>query len=147
MNTRQRKQLEAWAPWALLVVVIALWQLICSAFNVSEFIFPSPARIWTQFVEFKGEIAKHAWRTFWVTLAGFGLAIVFGVLLGFLIGRLLRFQVANGLISLAGNLAVMRLLVGVFGVPTLIANGAAIAVCSLANFAASEWFVFRGSQS
>ncbi len=64
-----------------------------------------------------------------------------------LIGRLLRFQVANGLISLAGNLAVMRLLVGVFGAPTLIANGAAIAVCSLANFAASEWFVFRDSRS
>jgi NitT/TauT family transport system permease protein len=86
MNTRRRKQLETWAPWLLLVAVVALWQLICSAFNVSEFIFPSPARIWEQFVEFKGEIAKHAWRTFWVTLAGFGLAIVFGVLLGFLIG-------------------------------------------------------------
>jgi NitT/TauT family transport system permease protein len=80
------KQLEAWAPWVLLVAVVALWQLICSAFNVSEFIFPSPARIWEQFIEFRGEIAKHAWRTFWVTLAGFGLAIVFGVLLGFLIG-------------------------------------------------------------
>jgi NitT/TauT family transport system permease protein len=80
------KQLEAWAPWVLLVAVVALWQLICTAFNVSEFIFPSPARIWEQFIEFRGEIAKHAWRTFWVTLAGFGLAIVFGVLLGFLIG-------------------------------------------------------------
>ena len=86
MNARQRKQLETWAPWLLLVVVVALWQLICSAFNVSEFIFPSPARIWEQFVEFRGEIAKHAWRTFWVTLAGFGIAIVVGVLLGFLIG-------------------------------------------------------------
>ncbi len=60
-------------------------------------------------------------------------------------GRLLRFQVANGLISLAGNLAIMRLLVGVLGVNPLIGNGVAIAVCSLANFAAGEWFVFRGS--
>jgi putative flippase GtrA len=59
-------------------------------------------------------------------------------------GRLLRFQVANGLISLIGNLAIMRLLVGVLGVNPLIANGVAIAVCSLANFAAGEWFVFRG---
>jgi NitT/TauT family transport system permease protein len=80
------RRLQAWAPWALLVAVILLWQVICSAFNVSEFIFPSPARIWEQFIEFRGEIAKHAWRTFWVTLAGFGLAIVVGVLLGFLIG-------------------------------------------------------------
>jgi len=82
----KRKTLETWAPWALLIAVIALWQLICSVFNVSEFIFPSPARIWSQMLEFKGEIAKHAWRTYWVTMAGFGIAIVVGVLLGFLIG-------------------------------------------------------------
>ena len=81
-----RKAMEAWAPWVLLVIGIALWQLICSVFQVSEFIFPSPARIWEQLVEFKGEIAKHAWRTYWVTMAGFGIAIVVGVLLGFLIG-------------------------------------------------------------
>jgi len=80
------KTLQTWAPWVLLIAVIALWQLICSVFNVSEFIFPSPARIWSQMLEFKGEIAKHAWRTYWVTMAGFGIAIVVGVLLGFLIG-------------------------------------------------------------
>ncbi|MBI3369695.1 MAG: ABC transporter permease [Burkholderiales bacterium] len=80
------KTLETWAPWALLLLVIALWQALCSALNISEFIFPSPARIAEQIVEFKGEILKHAWRTFWVTMAGFGIAIVVGVLLGFLIG-------------------------------------------------------------
>jgi NitT/TauT family transport system permease protein len=63
-----------------------LWQVICSAFDVSEYIFPSPARIAEQAVEFKAEILKHAWRTLWVTLVGFGIAIVVGVLLGFLIG-------------------------------------------------------------
>lgn len=81
-----KKQLETWAPWALLVVTIAVWQLICSVFNVSEFIFPSPWRIWEQTLEHKTVIAGHAWRTFWVTMAGFGIAIVVGVLLGFLIG-------------------------------------------------------------
>ena len=80
------KQLERWAPWALLLFVILLWQLICSAFEVSEFIFPSPMRIAEQVVEFHSEILRHAWRTLWVTLLGFGIAIVVGVLLGFLIG-------------------------------------------------------------
>jgi NitT/TauT family transport system permease protein len=80
------KRLESWSPWILLVATLVLWQAICSGFNVSEFIFPSPARIWAQLVEFKGEIAKHAWRTYWVTMLGFGIAIVVGVLLGFLIG-------------------------------------------------------------
>ena len=47
---------------------------------------PSPLRIGQQLLECKGEIAKHAWRTYWVTVAGFGLAIIVGVLLGCLIG-------------------------------------------------------------
>jgi NitT/TauT family transport system permease protein len=80
------KTLETWSPWILLLAILLLWQLICSVFNVSEFIFPSPAKIWQQLLEFRGEIAKHAWRTYWVTMAGFGIAIVVGVLLGFLIG-------------------------------------------------------------
>ncbi len=80
------RRLESVAPWVLLIVGLFLWQGICTAFDVSEFVFPSPLRIWEQLVEFKGEIAKHAWRTFWVTMAGFGIAIVVGVLLGFLIG-------------------------------------------------------------
>jgi NitT/TauT family transport system permease protein len=81
-----QKQLERYAPWGLLVLTIAIWQLVCSAFSVSEFIFPSPLRIWQQMVEFRDVIAAHAWRTFWVTMAGFGIAIVVGVLLGFVIG-------------------------------------------------------------
>lgn len=80
------KQMERWSPWLLLVATLAIWQIICSAFQVSEFIFPSPARIASQFMEFKWIIAGHAWRTFWVTMVGFGIAIVVGVLLGFVIG-------------------------------------------------------------
>lgn len=80
------KQVERWAPWLLLLAVVVLWQIVCSAFAISEFIFPSPARIWSQLVEYKALIAGHAWRTFWVTMAGFSLAIAVGVLLGFLVG-------------------------------------------------------------
>ena len=86
MNNKNRKLVEIWSPWILLVAVIMLWQIICSAFDVSEFIFPSPWRIWTQFVEYRDIIAAHAWRTYWVTMVGFGIAIVVGVLLGFVIG-------------------------------------------------------------
>jgi NitT/TauT family transport system permease protein len=83
MKARTR---ERWAPWLLLLALLALWQGVCSAFDVSEFIFPSPLRIAEQLVEFRAEILKHAWRTFWVTMAGFAISIVVGVLLGFLIG-------------------------------------------------------------
>ncbi|MFT3777711.1 MAG: ABC transporter permease [Ottowia sp.] len=86
MTSHHRKLVERWSPWVLLLAVVIAWQVICSGFSVPEFLFPSPLAIWTQLVEFKGVIAMHAWRTFWVTMAGFGIAIVVGVLLGFLIG-------------------------------------------------------------
>jgi len=58
--------------------------------------------------------------------------------------RLLRFHLGNGLISIFGNMTIMAALVGGLGIRHLIAaNAISIAVCSAANFAASEWFVFR----
>ena len=78
--------LQRWAPLLLLVAIIIVWQAICSLFSVSEFIFPSPARIAEQVWQHKWTILGHAWRTFWVTMIGFALAIAVGVLLGFLMG-------------------------------------------------------------
>ena len=57
--------------------------------------------------------------------------------------RLLRFHAGNGAISILGNLALMRLFVGSLHIPHYVAGILAIAICSLLNFAASEWFVFR----
>ena len=77
-----KKQLERWSPLLLLVAIVVLWELIIRGFGISEFIFPSPSRIWEQTMEHKVTILGHAWRTFWVTMAGFGIAMVVGVLLG-----------------------------------------------------------------
>jgi putative flippase GtrA len=60
-----------------------------------------------------------------------------------LLARLGRFHVTNGLISLVGNLAIMRVLCGTLRVDPVIANLAAIITCSLVNFAASDALVFR----
>ena len=56
--------------------------------------------------------------------------------------RLWRFHALNGLVSLAGNLALMRLLVGACGMPPLPANVCAVLACSLLNFTASDRAVF-----
>jgi putative flippase GtrA len=58
-------------------------------------------------------------------------------------GRLLRFEAGNGLVSLLGNLGLMRLFVGGLGMKYMLANAIAIALCSIFNFAAGEWYVFR----
>ncbi len=60
-----------------------------------------------------------------------------------LLGRLLRFNVTTGALSIASNLVLMRLLVGRLHLHYLLANILTIAICSLANFLVSEFFVFR----
>jgi NitT/TauT family transport system permease protein len=81
-----RKWLERWSPLILLVAILLIWQLVCTVFKVSEFIFPSPWAIAKAVVEFWPVILGHAWHTFYVTMIGFAIAIVVGVLLGFLMG-------------------------------------------------------------
>lgn len=85
-NATRNKSAEQFAPWLLLGASVVVWQIICSAFDVSEFIFPGPVAIGEAMVEFAGPIAGHALSTFWVTMAGFAIAVAVGVLLGFLIG-------------------------------------------------------------
>jgi NitT/TauT family transport system permease protein len=84
--TLSPQRIERAAPWLLLALILLLWQAVCSALQVSDFIFPSPWRIAQALAQFHTEILAHAWRTFWVTMLGFGLAIGVGVLLGFLMG-------------------------------------------------------------
>ena len=80
------KAMERWSPLVLLVAVLLLWQIVVLAFAIPEFIFPSPWQIALQFGEFKEPLIEAAWKTFWVTMLGFGLSIVVGVMLGFLVG-------------------------------------------------------------
>jgi NitT/TauT family transport system permease protein len=80
------KNFERYAPLVVLAISLLLWQLIVVAFKVPDFIFPSPWQIASEMVQFHEPLLKAAWQTFWVTMVGFGLSIVVGVLLGFLIG-------------------------------------------------------------
>ena len=57
--------------------------------------------------------------------------------------RLVRFHVANGAVSILGNLALMKVLVGQGHMNYLVANGIAIVLCSVANFLVSEEWVFE----
>jgi putative flippase GtrA len=57
--------------------------------------------------------------------------------------RLLRFHLANGAVSLFGNLALMKVMVGAEHMNYLAANAIAIALCSVVNFVASEEWVFK----
>lgn len=57
--------------------------------------------------------------------------------------RFARFNLTTGAVSILGNLALMRVMVGYGGMNYLLANALAIALCSLANFLISEHWVFE----
>jgi|WetSurMetagenome_2_1015567.scaffolds.fasta_scaffold14416_3 putative flippase GtrA len=62
---------------------------------------------------------------------------------GSFLRRLLGFHIANGALSLAGNLILMRVFVGRFGLRFTFANGLSIALCSILTFFAGDRLVFR----
>ena len=59
------------------------------------------------------------------------------------VARLLRFNLTNGAISLAGGLVIMPVLIEMGRVNYLLANVVAVGVCSVANFIAADRIVFR----
>ena len=61
------------------------------------------------------------------------------------IGRLVRFQMSNGVISIAGNVVLTGLLHEYLGTPVVIANVMAIGLCGAFNFVTSEWLVFASA--
>ncbi|HMK28651.1 MAG TPA: GtrA family protein [Terriglobales bacterium] len=61
------------------------------------------------------------------------------------IQRFVRFSLTNGMLSILANLLIMRILAGQLRLNYLAANVISIAGCSVLNFLASDWLVFRGS--
>jgi putative flippase GtrA len=61
--------------------------------------------------------------------------------------RLAKFNASNGVVSIAGNLLLMRLLVGELKLNYVAANLIAIVVCSLVNFLLGDRFVFSADEN
>jgi putative flippase GtrA len=59
--------------------------------------------------------------------------------------RFAKFNLTTGLFSIAGNVLVMRVLVGIAHLNYFVANILTIATCSIVNFLVSDRFVFEES--
>jgi putative flippase GtrA len=57
--------------------------------------------------------------------------------------RLAKFNITTGLVSIAGNLLCMSILVGRLGVAIVLANVVSVLVCSLLNFILADRFAFK----
>jgi putative flippase GtrA len=59
-----------------------------------------------------------------------------------LLAQFMRFHLSNGLVSMLGNLALMRILVHEIHIPLLASNGIAILCCSIVNFSLGNNWAF-----
>ncbi len=60
-----------------------------------------------------------------------------------LLAQLVRFQLSNGLVSMVGTLALMRILVQEAHLPLLVANAIAILCCAIGNFLLADNWAFN----
>jgi len=59
-----------------------------------------------------------------------------------LLSQLIRFHLSNGMVSMAGNLALMPILVHGAHLPVVVSNAIAIICCSILNFCLGDGWAF-----
>jgi NitT/TauT family transport system permease protein len=77
---------EKLAPWLFTIGLFVIWEAVCRIFKVNQFVLPAPSAIFGAVVEFWRPLLRHSMVTLWTTVAGFALAVVFGVILGLVVG-------------------------------------------------------------
>jgi len=74
------------SPLLFLVGMLVLWQAAIVVFAIPAFVLPSPLAVGEALVQYRSVIFHESLYTLGTTLAGFGLAVVFGLLLGLVLG-------------------------------------------------------------
>ena len=121
MAARKRRNIGLiLAPWLFTLAFFALWEAGVRGFGLSIFVLPAPTRIAEALWQYQGPLLYHSFHTAWMTLAGFLLAVVAGLVLGILLGAS-RFIHAGAYPLLVGfnaipKVAVVPILVIWFGV-------------------------------
>jgi NitT/TauT family transport system permease protein len=73
-------------PMIATVILFVVWEIAVWVFKIQAFNLPAPSKILEAAIKFAPQLAENSWRTVWTTFAGFAIASVVGVVLGFLIG-------------------------------------------------------------
>ncbi|MFC3125750.1 ABC transporter permease [Pseudoroseomonas globiformis] len=86
VKARRRRRLEKLLPWVIMLGTFLLWEAAVHALAIDAFILPAPSAIAGSMVQWWDPLLTNAWQTLMTTLAGFALAIIFGLGLGVAIG-------------------------------------------------------------
>ena len=96
-----REKLLRILPWIstpiLLIAIIVVWKVSTVVFDISEFVFPAPEDVWTSLLQLIAQPETwtvHLWITLVETIVGFAIAVVSGVAIGAVLGRVYWLEVA-----------------------------------------------------
>jgi len=78
--------MEKLSPWLFTIGLFVVWEAACRVFHVDKFILPAPSEAFAAMVQYWRPLMRHSIVTLWTTMAGFALAIVFGIVLGLVVG-------------------------------------------------------------
>ena len=74
------------APWLYTLALLAIWEGAVHLFRIPEFFLPPPTKVAVAIYDYWPAIYRNSLVTLWSTMVGFALAVVFGLLLGLLVG-------------------------------------------------------------
>ena len=74
------------APWVCTIGLFAVWEAAVVLLDVPFYILPAPTVVWDAILQFREALWENSLQTLWTTLAGFLMAIVFGMALGLAVG-------------------------------------------------------------
>lgn len=76
----KRRWSQAGPPIVAVLLLLVLWQLAVTVFQVEKWILPSPVHIAQEAWLNRADLIKHTWATIQLTLLGFGIGTAFGLL-------------------------------------------------------------------
>lgn len=78
--------LERLSPWLFTIALFLIWEVACRLFKVDPFVLPAPWAAFAAMFQYRWPLMRHSFVTLWTTMAGFALAVVFGIVLGLIVG-------------------------------------------------------------
>jgi NitT/TauT family transport system permease protein len=82
----RRKAVRRALPWVVIAAIFLLWEIVVRAFAIEPFVLPAPSAVFAAGWEWRGPILENSWQTLMTTVAGFAVAVVFGLIGGLAIG-------------------------------------------------------------
>ena len=96
-----KDKLQRILPWIstplLLLAIVGVWKLYTSVSGISEFVIPAPEKAWASLMDLVSDPETwtvHVWITLLETIVGFAFAVVTGVAVGAILGRVYWLELA-----------------------------------------------------